>query len=532
VAKGHPQLASPFGAECGHGGELIRSEPVEPWKCAKLGQVSATSPHQPSVVIIGAGFGGLAAAIELERHGHTNYTVLERQTEVGGVWQANQYPGARCDVPSIIYQYSYDLRPDWSRRFGNQAEICDYLKQASERFGVRPRIRFNTSVQSAHFDEQKGSWYLTLASGETIDADVMICATGQLSQPKIPDLPGRDTFAGAQFHSAEWDHSVDITAKRVAVVGSGASAVQIVPAIAQQTAHLTLVQRHPNWIVGKMDWAPSRLEKSLGRRFPIFLRGYHNVMWLYFESRYPLVLRKADPVRRVWERILKRQIAKLLGDPHKTAACIPDYALGCNRILLSSEWYPTLAKPDVSVVNSGVASLDADGIVCSDGTRVDADVIVWCTGFTATEYIAPMEVVGRNGQNLRDAWVDGPEAYLGLVTSGFPNMFMSYGPNTGSLTNTLIYMFEKQASWIRQAIEHLGTTGGWVDVREDVHREFNDEIQSRLQKTVFTAGCPGWYSTDSGKVTQVWTGSHVEYGRRTETLDPLIFERGGSKTPS
>ena len=478
------------------------------------------------VAIIGAGFGGLAAAIELQRNGNTNYTVFERNSEVGGVWQANTYPGARCDVPSIIYQYSFDLRPDWSRRFGNQAEIRDYLKDVSERWGVRPRIRFNTNVESASFDAKASEWTIRLDDGSIHSFDAVIVAPGQLSNPNIPNLPGRESFTGAQFHSAEWDHSVDLTGKRVVVVGSGASAVQIVPAIAEQTRHLTLVQRNPNWVVGKMDWAPSSVERALGRRVPAFLRGYHNLMWWWFESRYPLVLRRMDPVRRVWERILKSQIARTLGDPAKARACTPDYPLGCNRILLSSEWYETLAKPKVDVVRSGVTSVAPTGIVCTDGTRVEADVIVWCTGFTPTRYTAPMTVVGSTGKSLLEAWSSGPEAYLGMMTPGFPNLFMVYGPNTGSLTNTLVYMFERQAAWIRQALEHVQATGGWIDVRESVNRAFNEEAQVRLAKTVFTAGCPGWYSTDEGKVTQVWIGSHVEYGRRTAVFDPATCEHG------
>ena len=485
---------------------------------------NGSNPNEPSVVIIGAGFGGLAAAIQLEQDGHTNYTVLERQSAVGGVWRANSYPGARCDVPSIIYQYSYDLRPDWSRRFGNQAEICEYLEGVAARNGINAKTRFNTAVESAVFNEAEDNWTLTLEGGEVLTTDVLICATGQLSNPKTPDVPGIATFKGDVFHSAEWDHSVDITGKRVAVVGSGASSTQVVPAIAEQVEHLTLIQRHPNWVVGKMDWAPSRLEKSLGGRFPFLLRWYHNVMWLYFEARYPLVLRKADPVRKVWEKILRRQIAKSLVDPQKVAACTPDYPLGCNRILLSSEWYPTIARNDVSVVNSGVVAVDEDGLECENGTHVDADVIVWCTGFTPTDYIAPMEVTGRNGLTLREAWKDGPEAYLGLVTHGFPNMFMVYGPNTGSLTNTLVWMFEKQSIWISKAISFLKARGGAIEVRQAVEEGFNREAQARLDKTVFTAGCPGWYTTDDGKVTGVWIGSHVEYGRKTAELDTSIFE--------
>ena len=484
-----------------------------------------SAQSEPSVVIVGAGFGGLAVAIELERHGYSNYTVIERNSEVGGVWQANHYPGARCDVPSIIYQYSFDLRPDWSRRFGTQSEIRDYLRDASERFGVRRRIEFNTSVDSARFDDESAQWRLTLDSGDQVVADVLVCATGQLSNPDVPEVPGRSAFSGHQFHSAQWDHSVDLEGKRVAIVGAGASAIQIVPAIADQVGHLTVVQRNPNWVVGKMDWAPSSLEKTLGRRFPSLLKAYHNLMWLYFESRYPLVLRRLDPVRRVWERMLRKHIGDVLNDPQKAAACTPDYELGCNRILLSAEWYETLARQDVAVVRSGVTEVEQSGLVCADGSRVDCDVIIWCTGFTATEYIAPMRITGRGGRDLREVWANGPEAYLGLVTPGFPNMFMSYGPNTGSLTNTLVYMFEKQAGWIRQAVELLGRSGGWVDVREDIHADFNRELQQRLQKTVFTTGCPGWYTTESGKVTQVWMGSHIEYGRRTEQLDPSIFVR-------
>ncbi len=486
---------------------------------------NGSGPTEPSIVIIGAGFGGLAAAIELQRKGHKDITILERQSGPGGVWRANSYPGARCDVPSIIYQYSYDLRPDWSRRFGNQAEICEYLEGVADRNGITPKIRFNTPVSAAKFNDSTSDWTLTLENGEEVTADILICATGQLSNPKTPDVPGIDTFAGDVFHSAQWDNSVDITGKRVAVVGSGASSIQVVPAIAEQVGHLTLVQRHPNWVVGKIDWAPSSLEKTLGRRFPFLLRWYHNIMWLYFEARYPLVLRKADPVRRVWEKILRRQIAKRLGDPQKAAACTPDYPLGCNRILLSSEWYPTIAREDVSVVNSGVVAVDERGLICEDGSHVDVDVIVWCTGFTPNEYIAPMEVTGRDGLNLRDAWANGPEAYLGLVTHGFPNMFMVYGPNTGSLTNTLVWMFEKQSEWISQALDYLRARGGGsLEVRKAVEDDFNREAQERFSKTVFTAGCPGWYTTDDGKVTGVWLGSHVEYGKRTAVLDPTIFE--------
>jgi cation diffusion facilitator CzcD-associated flavoprotein CzcO len=479
----------------------------------------------PRVAIIGAGFGGLAAAIELERAG-IDYTVLERASEVGGVWQANTYPGAACDVPSTIYQFSFALKEDWSRRFGSQAEIRDYLRAVSIESGVRDRVRFGADVVAATFDEPSACWTVELEGGETLEADVLICATGQLSRPKLPNVPGRDRFAGAQFHSAEWDHGVDLSGTRIVVVGGGASAIQVVPAIADEAERVTVVQRSPSWVVNKYDWRVSRVQRALTRALPALHRLHHNAMWMWFESRYPIVLRRLDVVRRLWEAERRWTIRRKLRDAKKVRAATPDYPLGCNRILLSRDWYPTLAREDVDVIGSGVAEVTSRGVVTADGESVDADVIVWCTGFTATEYLAPIRITGRDGLDIREAWCHGPEAYLGIATPGFPNLFMSYGPNTGSLTNTIVYLLERQAAYMRQAVEHLAARGGWIEVREDVHRAFNDELQERLSRTVFTAGCPGWYTTAAGKVTQVWAGSHVEYGRRTRRFDPSLYEGG------
>jgi cation diffusion facilitator CzcD-associated flavoprotein CzcO len=485
----------------------------------------------PNVLIIGAGFGGLAAAIELKRNGIDSFTILERAEHVGGVWQANTYPGAACDVPSVIYQFSYALKPDWSRRFGTQAEIRRYLHEVAQEFGILDHIAFGTEVTAAAFDEDTGRWTVQTGDGSAPrEADVVICATGQLSRPRIPDLPGGDAFAGPQFHSAEWDHDVDLRGRRVAVVGGGASAIQVVPAIVDQAEHLTVIQRSPSWIVNRYDWTPSRLERAV-MRVPGLQRLYHNAMWLWFESRYPVVKNALAPARRLWEIERRWTIRRTLKDPKKIAAATPDYALGCNRLLLSRSWYPTLARPDVSVVGAGVSGLTERGLICDDGTEVEADVVIWCTGFTATEYLAPIDLRGRGGASIRDAWAEGPEAYLGLATPGFPNLFMAYGPNTGSLTNTIVYLLERQAGYMRQAIEHLGRAGGWIDVRPEVHDAFNAELQERLQDTVFTAGCPGWYTTDAGKVTQVWVGSHVEYGRRTRRFDPAMYERGPVSPP-
>jgi cation diffusion facilitator CzcD-associated flavoprotein CzcO len=485
----------------------------------------------PSVAIVGAGFGGLAAGLELAEAG-IDFTIFERAEEVGGVWQANSYPGAACDVPSVIYQFSRHLKPNWSRRFGLQPEIRDYLREVSSESGVREHIRFNTAVRSATFEESTASWRLELEGGETVTFDVLICATGQLSRASVPDVPGRDSFRGRQFHSSEWDHSVELRGRRVVVVGGGASAIQVVPAIVDETEHLTVVQRSPSWVVGKYDWTPPRVERALIRRFPILHTAYHQLMWWWFESRYPLVLRRTDPLRRVWEAYLRRSIRRALVDPAKVAAATPDYALGCNRLLLSNAWYPTIARPDVDLIRAGVTAMTPEGIVTSDGREIAADVVVWCTGFTATEYLAPMRVVGRGGVDIRDAWADGPEAYLGLATPGFPNMFMSYGPNTGSLTNTLVSMVEYQASYMRQAIRHIERENVTLEIRREVHEAFTAEAEARFQKTVFTTGCPGWYTTASGRVTTVWFGSHVEYRRRTRVFDPSVYLQEPRRTAS
>ena len=484
-----------------------------------------------TVAIVGAGFGGLAAAIELKRHCINSFTVLERADRVGGVWQANHYPGAACDVPSVIYQFSFALKPDWSRRFGTQREIRNYLHQVAEEEEILPHVRFGTEVTSAEFDQHAGSWIVSTADGDSERYDVLICATGQLSRPKIPDVAGRETFVGAQFHSAEWDHKVDLAGKRVVVVGGGASAIQVVPAIVDTAAHVSVVQRSPSWVSNKYDWTPGRVERTLMRSRPA-QRIYHNLMWLWFESRYPITKRASRPLRWLIEQERKATIRRIVKDPQKIAAATPDYQIGCNRILLSRAWYPTLARPDVSVRRASVAAMDAHGVVCDDGSRIDADVVVWCTGFTPSEYLAPMKITGLDGQTIREAWAEGPEAYLGLATPGFPNLFMSYGPNTGSLTNTIIYLLERQARYMRQAVQYLGRSGGALEVRRETHDAFNAELQERLQHTVFTTGCPGWYTTDAGKVTAVWSGSHVEYGRRTNRFVPAAYHHSPSVAPA
>jgi cation diffusion facilitator CzcD-associated flavoprotein CzcO len=477
----------------------------------------------PDVVIIGAGFGGLAAAMEFKRRG-ISFTVLERGPSVGGVWRDNSYPGAACDVPSPIYSYASSINADWSRRFGFQPEIHAYLQRCATESGVLPHIRFDAEVISATWREGSATWEVGLADGSSVEACALVCATGQLSVPKLPELPGMESFAGTQFHSSRWDHSVSLEGKRVAVVGSGASAIQIVPAIAAKAAHVTVIQRSPNWVASKYDWPQPAILRSVMNRLPALALAEHVGLWWWFECRWPLILRKMDPVRRLIEARIKWTMRRTLREPAQVAAVTPSYPLGCNRLLLSNSWYQTLARDDVDLVAAPVVEVRPHGVVTSDGP-VDADVIVWCTGFAATEYLLHVDITGRDGLPLSSAWSSGPEAYLGITTTGFPNLFMVYGPNTGSLTNTVIFMLERQAAYIGQAIEQLAPAE-WMDVRADCQEQYNAHLQERLGRTVFTAGCPGWYSTDDGKVTTVWPGSHVHYARLTRVVNREAFTSG------
>ncbi len=473
-----------------------------------------------SVGIIGAGFGGLAAAIELERSGITDFVVLERGASVGGVWRDNTYPGAQCDVPSVIYSFSYELQPKWSQRFGTQPEIHDYLKRCAVKYGVQDKIRFNTEVVAATWDEPTATWRVEVASGEVLRFNALIAAPGQLSNPKIPDLPGLTDFAGTQFHSAQWRHDVDLTGKKVAVVGSGASAVQVVPAIVERVEKLTLVQRSPNWVVDKHN----HRNRGILARIPGLTRLFHNVEWLWFEARVPMIFNWFDPLRPItFEGWTKLRLRLQVRDSAKRAAITPDYKIGCNRALLSKDWFPAIDRDNVDVVGSAVEKVLPNGLITADGTTVEADVIVWCTGFDTTHYLAPIDITGRDGRKLHDEWRGGPEAYLGVSVNGYPNLFMVYGPNTGSLTNTIIWLLEKQAAYARQGIQQL-SGGRAFDVLSEVQSEFNAKLRTRLSKTVFTSGCPGWYSTDDGKIIAVWPGSHVAYGRAVAKFDQSRYE--------
>lgn len=484
----------------------------------------------PSVAIIGAGFGGLAAAVAARRAGIEDIVILERAERVGGVWEANTYPGAACDVPSHFYSLSFAPNPRWSRRFSPQAEIREYLEGVARDFGLEPLLRLGQDVTRATWDDDAGRWQLEVEGGPDVEADVLVPACGQLTRPSVPDLPGMGDFTGDAFHSAWWDHDLDLRGRRVAVVGTGASAIQFVPAIADEVEHLTVFQRSAPWTLPKPDVAYRGVARRLYERVPgaqeAVRAGWRNGM----ETLAPLFTGRPPGVARATAAVmtglsdLQRRI-QLADDPALRAATRPDYPIGCKRVLVTNDWLPTLARPDVELVTASIRRVVPEGVQADDGRVHAADVIIFGTGFTATDFLAPLEVVGRGGTSLRETWAGGAQAYFGLTVPRFPNMFVIYGPNTGHGTGSAIDMLEAQASYTAQALDVLARGGvDRLEVRAEVHDVFQAELAERMSTTVWTSGCGSWYVNDAGRVTATWPAAPAEYLRRTAVLDVSDYE--------
>jgi cation diffusion facilitator CzcD-associated flavoprotein CzcO len=477
------------------------------------------------VVIVGAGFGGICAAVHLRERG-IPFVVLERGDDVGGVWRENTYPGAACDVPSHLYSYSFAPKAGWSRKYAAQAEIERYLKAVARDFGVLEHVRFGTEVAGAAFDATTGRWTVRTAAGEELEARAIITATGQLSRPAVPRLPGAERFAGPAFHSAEWDHGADLRGKRVAVVGTGASAIQIVPEIAGVAERVVVFQRSAPYVIPKADRAYRPLERRLLQRFPRLLRLSRALTYAQFEQR--AVFFVSAPwlgaiLKRTWRRHMERHVA----DHELRRTLTPDHPLGCKRILLSNDWYPAVARDDVEVVTEAIAEVQPDAVVTADGTRHPADVLVYGTGFRATELLSPMDIRGAGGQSLREVWHAGAEAYLGVTVAGFPNLFMLYGPNTNLGHNSIIYMIESQVAYVMEALRHLDLAGQrWVDVRPERQAAFVSDLLQRSHRTVWEEGCTSWYTTPDGRNTNNWPGYTFAYRRLTRRFDAADYAMG------
>ncbi len=478
-----------------------------------------------SVAVVGAGFAGVAAVVMLKRAGYDDVTVFERGERIGGVWHHNTYPGAACDVPSHQYEFSFAPNPRWSRRYAPQAEIQAYVEDVARREGVVDRIRTGTEVTGASWDAQRSRWTLETAAGPH-EADVLITACGQLAVPSVPPIPGLDSFDGPAFHSARWDHSVDVAQKRVAVVGSGCSAIQIVPAIQPKVAHVDVYQRSPGWTIPKMDFAYSERTKRLFERFPALQRADRAAVFAFME------LGAAGMTKQQWllgpfRAVARRQITKAIKDPELRAKVTPKDEIGCKRIMLTDEWYPTLVKPNVDLVTDRIAEVTPAGIRTQDGTERPYDVLVLATGFEAHAFVAPMHVVGEEGKSLAEVWGGVPKAYLGTSVAGFPNMFLLYGPNTNGGTGSVIYTIEAGVDHVIAALRELDRRDAQrIEVRRRAAEEFDRELRAALRNTVWHSGCTSWYVDEHGNDPSQWPWLWSQYRRRTERLDPDAYAVG------
>jgi cation diffusion facilitator CzcD-associated flavoprotein CzcO len=475
------------------------------------------------ILIVGAGFGGIAAAIELRRHGFDDIILLESAPELGGTWFYNDYPGAACDVPSHMYSFSFAQRRTWSRLCSPRQEILEYLRQVADAHGIRPLIRFSQTVANAVFDEAGAGWQLTTDEDETYDADAVILATGQLNRPAVPRLPGAARFAGHSFHSARWDHDYDLAGQRVAVVGTGASAIQFVPRIAPLVRQLTVYQRTPNWLLPRRNHVYPPAVRALIRHVPGLQQLRRALLFNLLEG-LTLSIRHPRTAGRVSAWRSARFMRSQTPDPELRRRIWPDYTFGCKRVLFSSQYLPALSRPNVELVSDPVAEITASGITTGDGTDRPADCIIWATGFHATELVAPMQVRGAGGRELQDAWSEGAHAHLGLTVPGFPSLFFMYGPNTNTSGGSIIFFEETQAAYIRQALAHV-RDGGYatLDVRPEIEAAGHRELQARFAGTAWM-DCHSWYQDDRGRIVANWPGYMREYLNATRSFRPGDFQ--------
>lgn len=456
--------------------------------------------------------------IELKRSGITDFLILEKSAAIGGVWRENTYPGAGCDVPSPLYSYSFEPRRTWPRRYSVQADILEYLRETADKYRITEHVQPNAEVVSAEFDELAGRWRVRTNTGETIEAEVLVPAVGQLSRPALPSITGMDTFTGHSFHSARWDHDTDLTGKRVAVIGTGASAVQFVPEIAPKVSGLTVFQRSAAYVLPKFDRVYQPWHHRMFRSAPATQEVGRFGLWSLGEFA-TLGLTGTAAIAALTRKLALRHLESQVSDPGLRAKLTPDYPVGCKRLLFSNDYLSTLARPDVDVVIESIDGFTERGVRTADGTEHEADVVIFGTGFATTEFLAPIRIAGLGGAELSEVWRDGAYAYLGMAVPRFPNMFVMYGPNTNLGAGSVIYMLESQARYIRQAVQRVaGRSGAYLDVRTDVTDRFDRAVQQRLERSVWT-GCRNWYRTPSGRVTANWPGLVSEYRWRTRRLD-------------
>ena len=479
------------------------------------------SGARPSIAIVGGGFGGVGAATMLKREGYEDVTVFEKGERVGGVWQHNTYPGAACDIPSHLYEFSFAPN-SWSRRFSPGPEIRAYIEGVARRFGVLDRVRTGVEVKAARWDEERRRWALETSAG-THEADVLVTACGQLSVPKVPPLPGLEGFEGSAFHTAEWRHDVDLAGKRVALIGTGCSAIQVGPAIQPEVAQLDVYQRSPGWTLAKGDHEYSGLTRAAFRRFPLLHRLDRASVYA-FQDLAAAAFTKRRWLLPLFKQLGMRQIKSAIADPELRRKVTPTYEFGCKRVMLTDDWYPALTRSNVELIDHGVDAVTAGGIRDSTGVERPADAIILATGFASHEFVAPMEIAGSDGRTLKEAWSEVARAYLGLSVPGFPNMFLLYGPNTNGGSGSVVNTIECGADHLLAALREMETSGAdRIEVRPEAAADFDRELRAALAGTVWQAGCHNWYVDENGNDPNNWPWTWSAYRRRTRELAPGAY---------
>jgi cation diffusion facilitator CzcD-associated flavoprotein CzcO len=485
----------------------------------------ASRGRSRTVAVVGGGLGGVGAAVMLRRAGYEDVTVFERSEQLGGVWHWNTYPGAACDVPSHLYEFSFAPNPRWSHRYAPQAEIRAYVEDVAARYGVLDRIRTGTEVESARWDERECEWVLETSAGSHA-ADVLISACGAFRAPSVPPIPGLETFSGPAFHTGRWRHDVVLAGKRVAVVGAGCSAIQVVPAIQPIVEHLDVYQRTPGWTIPRGDFAYGERTLRLFERFPALQRLDRNATFAFME------LVAAATTSRRWllrpfRALARHQITSAIKDPELRQKLTPRDELGCKRVMITDDWYPTLTKANVELVTNPIVEVTPTAIRTEDGTQRPAEVLVLATGFKMHPYVPPVEIAGVGGRTLAEEWAEFPRAYLGLTVPGFPNMFHVFGPNTGVGGGSIIYMIEAGMGHVIAALEELERTGARrIEIKTEAAESFDRELRSALAGTVWHSGCESYYLDENGNNPNMWPWLSSTYRRRTARLHPGAYELG------
>lgn len=475
----------------------------------------------PRIAILGAGFSGMGMAIRLKQQGFDNFTIYEKADEVGGTWRENRYPGVACDVPSHLYSFSFEPNPDWSRRYSPGGEIWDYMKHCARKYGLYPFIEFNKTITAIRHDGTE--WTVDFADGSSAKADYVVSGLGGLHEPNIPDIPGLDEFKGPVFHTAQWRDDVDLSGKRIAMFGSAASAVQVVPAIVDEVSHLDLYQRTPNWVMPRQSYYYPNWLKGLFAKAPFLARLYRGFYFSMAEWRFGAFKKDENRVKATVRKVFQKHLENQVADPELRAKLTPSYPVGCKRILISDDYLPAIQKPNVDLIVDGIEGVTATGVKTKDGRDHPADVIILATGFKPFDILESIDVVGPAGTSLRDTWKNGIAAHRTMMAPGFPNFFMLLGPNSGLGHNSVILMIEAQVKYAIDLIKRAGENGQ-IAPRPEAAKAYDERLQHDLQDRVWASRCGAWYVDENGRNFTLYPHDVRTYIRDMREPDFTEFE--------